>query len=330
MKVRALRFVGPRRVEVGEADLDPPGPGQVLIRTECSGISAGTEMLAYRGRLDPETPLDEALGTMAGTFRYPFAYGYSAVGLIERGTPDLPEGARVFAFHPHQDRFVAAGPDVVPLGDLDPRLGTLFPLVETALQVVLDAAPRLGEEVVVMGLGAVGLLSAALLGRAGASVLGVEPRAWRREAAVAMGVESTPPEAAAEAVAERTAGCGADLVVECSGDPAAPGRALGLLRHEGTVLVASWFGTVPVPMPLGAAFHRRRLAVRSTQVSTLPAALSSRWDRARRRRRALALMAELPLRVLATHEFGFERAADAYAAIDRGEEGLVHAALRYG
>jgi threonine dehydrogenase-like Zn-dependent dehydrogenase len=267
---------------------------------------------------------------MAGTFRYPFAYGYSAVGVVERGTADLPEGARVFAFHPHQDRFVASGPDVVPLGGLDPRLGTLFPLVETALQISLDAAPRPGEEVVVLGLGAVGLLSAALLGRAGASVLGVEPRTPRREAARALGLEAVRPEDAADAVAERTGGRGADLAVECSGDPATPAAALGLLRHEGTLWVASWFGTTPVPLPLGAAFHRRRLSIRSTQVSTIPAALSCGWDRARRRRRALALMAELPLGLLATHEFEFERAAEAYAAIDRGEEGLIHAALRYG
>ena len=105
--------------------------------------------------------------------------------------------------------------------------------------------------------------------------------------------------------------------------------SLGLLAHEGTALVCSWYGTKPVALPLGAAFHRRRLALRSTQVSTLPAALSSRWDRRRRAELAWRLARELPLPVLATHAFSFEQAAEAYACADRKDDGLIHAALRY-
>ena len=87
--------------------------------------------------------------------------------------------------------------------------------------------------------------------------------------------------------------------------------------------------TKPVALPLGAAFHRRRLSLRSTQVSTLPAALSSRWDRRRRAELAWRLARELPLPVLATHAFSFEQAAEAYACADRKDDGLIHAALRY-
>ena len=95
------------------------------------------------------------------------------------------------------------------------------------------------------------------------------------------------------------------------------------------MLVCSWYGTEPVPLPLGAEFHRRRLGIRSTQVSTIPAALAGVWDRARRRTVALGLMNELPLKLLATHEFPFEQASRAFRSIDRGEPGLIHAALRY-
>jgi 2-desacetyl-2-hydroxyethyl bacteriochlorophyllide A dehydrogenase len=330
MKARAVTFVAPRRVELREVEVPDPPDGHLLVATEWSGISSGTELLAYRGEVDPGLPLDETLGALAGTFAYPFRYGYSAVGRVVRPAGPFREGQRVFAFHPHQDRFVADADGAVAVDDLDPRAATLYPLVETAVQVSLDAAPRLGETAVVVGLGAVGILVAALLGRTGAVVLGSEPEPARRAAAEAFGVRAVGPDEVGEAVAAQTGGRGADLVVESSGSPRALAASLGLLAHEGTALVCSWYGTKAVPLPLGADFHRRRLALRSTQVSTLPAALTARWDRRRRAELAWRLTRELPLAALATHGFAFEQAAEAYACADRKDDGLIHAALRYG
>jgi 2-desacetyl-2-hydroxyethyl bacteriochlorophyllide A dehydrogenase len=329
MKARAVHFVGRRLVELREVELPELSEGRALVATEWSGISGGTELLAYRGEVDPELPLDEVLGALAGTFAYPFRYGYSAVGRVVRPAGPLTEGQLVFAFHPHQDRFVVDARELVPVDGLDPRTATLYPLVETALQVGLDAAPRLRETAVVVGLGAVGILVAALLARAGAVVLGSEPQPGRRAAAAAFGVRAVAPDEVAAAVADQTRGRGADLVVEASGDPRALASSLGLLAHEGTALVCSWYGTKPAPLPLGAAFHRRRLALRSSQVSTIPAALTARWDRPRRAEAAWSLARELPLAALASHEFPFEQAAEAYARLDRQQDGLVHAALRY-
>jgi len=299
------------------------------VATQWSGISSGTELLAYRGEVDPNLPLDETLGALAGTFAYPFRYGYSAVGRVVVPAGPLREGQLVFAFHPHQDRFVIHAREAMPFDGLDARVATLYPLVETALQVCLDAAPRLGENVVVMGMGAVGILVAALLARAGADVLGSEPESARRAAAAAFGIRTMAPDEIAETVAAETSGRGADLVVEASGDPRALASSLALLAHEGTVLVCSWYGTRPASLPLGGAFHRRRLSLRSSQVSTLPAALTARWGAGRRSALAWRLARELPLRVLATHEFPFERADEAYARVDAKEEGLIHASLRY-
>jgi 2-desacetyl-2-hydroxyethyl bacteriochlorophyllide A dehydrogenase len=329
MKARAVHFVAPRRVELREVELPEVADGQLLVATEWSGISSGTELLAYRGEVDPSLPLDETLGALAGTFAYPFRYGYSAVGRVVQAAAPFQEGQRVFAFHPHQDRFVVDAREAVLVDRLDPRAATMYPLVETALQVCLDAAPRLGETVVVVGLGAVGILTAALLARTGSVVLGSEPEPARRAAGAALGVRAADPDEIEQAVAAGTGGRGADLVVEVSGNPQALATSLGLLAHEGTVLVCSWYGTKPVPLPLGAAFHRRRLSLRSTQVSTLPAALTARWDRRRRSELAWSLARELPLSVLATHEFPLERAAEAYAGADRKDGGLIHAALRY-
>jgi len=106
--------------------------------------------------------------------------------------------------------------------------------------------------------------------------------------------------------------------------------ALSMLAHEGTLLIASWFGTKPVVLPLGGAFHRRRLIIRSTQVSTVPARLSATWTRSRRRRETVELLAELPLGQLCTHVFAFGHAAEAFRAVDEGMPELMHAVLDYG
>jgi threonine dehydrogenase-like Zn-dependent dehydrogenase len=319
MQARRLLFVAPRRVEVAAVEVPEPAAGQVLVRTRWSGISTGTELLGYRGLLDPDLPVDERIGALGGTFRYPFPYGYSCVGEIEGG-------GLVFAFHPHQDRFVAGADDVVPLpAGTDPRLATLLPYVETGLQLSLDAGQVARESVVVLGLGVVGTLTSLLLQRAGAAVLGADPSTERRQLAESLGIPAASPE---ELPGRLPAG-GVPLLLELSGSPAALAGALDLLAHEGTALVGSWYGRQPVELPLGGAFHRRRLTIRSSQVSTIPAALGGRWDVARRRREAVALLAELPLSALATTEFAFEDAAAAYGALDAGARGVVHVALRY-
>jgi 2-desacetyl-2-hydroxyethyl bacteriochlorophyllide A dehydrogenase len=328
---RVVVFVAPYRVEIRPVDLRGPGEGEVLVRTVYSGISSGTELLAYRGELGGDVALDETIASLSGgAFEYPFRYGYSCAGQAETAGAGVAEGDAVFVFHPHQDRFPAPVTDVVPLGGVPPRLAALFPLVETALQISLDAGPVDGRTVVVTGLGAVGLLTGALLARAGARVLGSEPRGWRRAAAAAFGVEAAAPEEIDELVAGASGGAGVPLVVEASGRPEALAAALSWLAHEGTALVASWYGTKPVSLPLGGAFHRRRLVIRSTQVSTIPVQLQDRWTVPRRRAVARELMDELPLDRLATHQFPLAEAGAAFAAVDRGDEGLLHAALWYG
>ncbi|GAA0225052.1 zinc-binding alcohol dehydrogenase [Cryptosporangium japonicum] len=319
MTTHALWFTAPREIEIRPVADPSPGAHDLLVRTVYSGISAGTELLAYRGELNPSTERDETLTALAdGGFAYPFQYGYSCVGVVESGSL---AGKTVFAFHPHQDRFVAGEDDVVVLpDDLDPRIGTLFPLVETALQLALDAGPVLEDTVVVTGLGAVGLLTSLLLQRAGASVVAVEPETTRRDRARELGLRAVAPDEAPGEV---------PLLIETSGAPRALADGLALLAHEGTALVGSWYGTKPVPLPLGEHFHRRRLTIRSSQVSTIPFAAQGRWTNARRRVTARDLLSELPLTSLATTEVAFADAASAFAAIDRGDPGILHTALRY-
>jgi len=331
-EVCAIFFVAPRRVEVRPVSIDAPGRGELLVRTVCSGISSGSEMLAYRGELEDDLVIDESISSLAaGSFRYPFRYGYSCAGYVEAVGRDVETpGGPVFAFHPHQERFCVSAAEVVPIGDVPLREAVLFPLVETALQASLDAGPVTDRTVLVAGLGALGLLVGALLARDGARVLGSEPRSTRRAVAARFGVEAASPDQIEDLVADATEGMGIPLVVEASGRPEALASALELLAHEGVALVLSWYGTKPATLPLGGAFHRRRLTIRSSQVSTIPADLQSEWTVPRRREAARQLMTQLPLDTLATHEFPFADAADAFDAVDGGLEGLLHAALWYG
>jgi 2-desacetyl-2-hydroxyethyl bacteriochlorophyllide A dehydrogenase len=312
---RALFHTAPRRVEIREVPTPRPAAGEVLVRTLCSGISGGTERLVYRGEVNAEMALDDTIDALAGTFSYPFAYGYACVGEVAES------GQLVFAFHPHQDAFAAPASELVRLPAIDPASATLFPLVETALQVTLDAGTGYRDRVIVLGAGVLGLLTGLLLQRSGWRPLIAEPQAWRRAMASSLGAIAAAPE---DLVDERV-----PLVIDASGNPDAPAMALNMLGHEGTLLIASWFGTKPVVLPLGGAFHRRRLIIRSTQVSTVPTRLSGTWTKSRRRQETVELMAGLPLAQLCTHVFDFGHASEAFRAVDEGIPGLMHAVLDY-
>ena len=315
MPARVLIHTAPRCVEIKELPTPRPAAGEVLVRTVCSGISGGTELLVYRGEVSSEWALDDTIEALGGTFTYPFPYGYACVGEV------VESGRAVFAFHPHQDVFAARVGELIPLPAVDPAAATMFPLVETALPVTLDAGTGYRDRVVVLGAGVLGVLTGLLLQSAGWRPLIVEPQEWRRALAGSLGATTAAPE---ELTDEKV-----PLVIDVSGNPDAPAMALNMLAHEGTLLIASWFGTKPVVLPLGGAFHRRRLIIRSTQVSTVPAGLSGRWTRSRRRREALQLLSELPLAQLCTHVFAFARAAEAFRALDQGVPGLMHAVLDY-
>jgi 2-desacetyl-2-hydroxyethyl bacteriochlorophyllide A dehydrogenase len=326
----AVQFSAPRTVELINLELPPLSDGHALVRTHYSGISGGTEMLAYRGEIDPSLPLDETLGPLQGQFSWPFHYGYSLVGKIEETRCSLRRGASVFCFHPHQGHVIAKASELIEVGGCAPRLATLFPLVETALQISLDAGPLLQEPVVILGLGVVGILTGALLTRSGAAVMGSDPLDWRRHAAESFGVTAVDPTDLEEHISVITRGRGVSLVIDAAGNSEALAGALELLSHEGTVLVASWYGTKPVTLPLGGSFHRRRLTLRSTQVSSIPGRLAPRWTLQRRRETTLELMKELPLGQLATHTFPVGEVAAAFEAVDSKADELIHAALSYG
>jgi 2-desacetyl-2-hydroxyethyl bacteriochlorophyllide A dehydrogenase len=319
VNTQAIEFHAPGKVRVVEIEVPDPGPGDVVVETSFSGISSGTETLAFRGKIDPDVVLDESIGSLQGTFDFPFRYGYSCVGVVREGTDDLEPGRLVFCMHPHQSVLVRPRAEMLPVDGIEPRLATLLPMVETGLQVSLDVDETTGT-VAVFGLGVVGILAGALLRRRGIDVIGVEPAAARRDAAAAFGIPTVEPGDAPNELS---------TIVECSGRPEVLADSLDLLGQEGTALVASWYGNKRVELPLGGTFHRRRLTIRSTQVSSIPRRLQNEWSFEKRTKAAVALIKELPLEALATHTFALSDAQRAFEAADAGSDGLIHAALSY-
>jgi 2-desacetyl-2-hydroxyethyl bacteriochlorophyllide A dehydrogenase len=331
---RAVWFNAPRQVEVRAADLAPPGPGEVQVHARASAISQGTEMLVYRGEVPAGLPLD--LPTLEGSFSFPIKYGYALVGEIVAVGPEVRErtpGQHVFVLHPHQSRFVVAADLTTSLPDgLLPELGVFTANLETALNILHDTPLLFGETALVFGLGTVGLLVTQLLQRAGAGyVLGIDPLPLRREIARAAGINHTcaPDADLPRRVHELTAGRGADIAIEASGNGAALQAAIDVVAVEGTVVVASWYGIKPLELMLGGNFHRGRVRLRSSQVGRLNPEAAPRWDYARRTRTVATLLSELSLAPLITHRFPLAAAPAAYRLVDERPGEVGQALLVY-
>jgi threonine dehydrogenase-like Zn-dependent dehydrogenase len=218
----------------------------------------------------------------AGDLPFPVKYGYASVGLVEAGLAELV-GKRVFSLYPHQDRYLLPAESVLPVPDAVPTArAVLAANMETALNGLWDAAARLGDRITVIGAGVVGCLAAALAARLpGTEIELVDIDPGRAALAETLGVRFALPDAAAP---ER------DLVIHASGNPDGLALALRLAAFEATILELSWYGDKPMPLPLGEAFHARRLVLRSSQVGAVAPAQRPRWTHRRRLAMALTLL----------------------------------------
>ena len=335
LEARAVWFAAPRTAELRPERIPPPGPGEVRVRSVASAISQGTEMLVYRGAVPADLPLD--LPTLAGDFSFPIKHGYASAGRVAEsghGVDNLSPGDLVFVHHPHQEAFTVPAnmPVRLPEG-VDPTTGLFFANLETAMNVVHDTPLRLGETALVFGQGVVGLLITQLLKLAGADrVLVVEPLERRRKLALEVSADAAiePGEDLHARVREATGGRGVDVAVEASSSGAALQAAVDAVAVEGTVVVASWYGTKPVTLSLGRHFHRGRVRVRSSQVGRVNPELGPRWDRARRTEAVLGLLPRLRLAELVSHRIPFEEAPRAYRLVDEDPGETVQVVLTHG
>ncbi len=324
----AVWFVAPRCAELRYEDLKAPGPDELLVRTSVSLVSAGTEMLVYRG----ETTEHDLLPTMSrGTFAFPIKYGYQCVGLVEQAgsTTRFRPGQRVFATHPHQDLLVIPGREdlVFPIPDsVSDDAAAFTNLLRVAIDGLHTCPVKIGDVVVVYGQGVVGMLCARLARRTASRVIVVDPLASRRTLALEYGADvAVGPDEARAAVVDVSQGRGADIAIEASGAPSALQSAIEVTGSDGTVLAISYYGTRPVQLRLAPEFHFRRLSVVSSQGGG-----TARWDRQRRSEAALELLQSMPTAAMISHRVSFREAARAYTLIDGQHDSTLGVVLDYG
>jgi threonine dehydrogenase-like Zn-dependent dehydrogenase len=255
-----------------------PGEDTVLVRSLASGVSRGTEALVFAGRVPPSQFAAMRAPLMGGEFPFPVKYGYSVVG-------ERAGGGRVFVLHPHQDVFLASAGMCAPVPDAVPtRRAVLAANMETALNLVWDAAPLPGERILVIGAGVVGLLAASLLARVPAGeVTVVDVNQARGALARSFGCAFARPEAAPP---------DQELIVHASGTEAGLRLALYRAAFEGRIIEASWYGDATPAVPLGEQFHSRRLRLIATQVGAVAPPMRGRRTHAQRLAMALALLAD--------------------------------------
>lgn len=330
MAARRLHFVGPRSVNVESGEVPTPTAEQVLVESRTSLVSAGTELMIYRGEAPSHLPADETIDALDGDLGFPLQYGYAAVGDVREvgsAVPSAWEDRRVFAFHPHESHFTVAPDALVPVpDDVGPETAACLPVAETAVNLVLDGAPRIGERVVVFGAGLVGLFTVATLATFPLSDLTVvEPIPARRDLADRLGAVRTVAPDAVEDVGIDDA----DLVYELSGSPDALDDAVGLAGYDARVVVGSWYGAKRADLDLGSRFHRRRLSIESSQVSTIAPELQGRWDTNRRLTVAWERLRDVPADELITHRVPITEAPRAYDLLDSDPDAALGVLLTY-
>jgi threonine dehydrogenase-like Zn-dependent dehydrogenase len=317
----AFWIVAPGQGELRRERVPEPGPDEILIETLASGISRGTETLVFLGRVPESQRQIMRAPHQAGDFAFPLKYGYSSVGVVAAG-PDDWLGRRVFCLHPHQDRYVVPRRAVVavPAAVTDER-AVLAANMETVVNALWDAAPRVGDRVAVVGAGVIGALAAAVAARIpGAAVQLVDVNPDKAAIAAALGVPFALPGVATPE---------ADLVFHASASAEGLATALDLAGFEATIVELSWYGDRQVAIALGESFHSRRLRLVSSQVGAVATPQRARWDRGRRLALALDLLADARFDVLLAPPVPFARLPEVMRELAAGPSEVMCQVIRY-
>lgn len=312
MQSHAFWTLGERRGEIREAGLPQPGRGEVRVSTRFSGVSRGTERLVFFGEVPPSEYERMRAPFQEGAFPAPLKYGYASVGVVDAAGEDDDAqallGKTVFCLFPHQTAYVVpvTAVSVLPPG-LPAARAVLAANMETAVNALWDAQPGVGDQVAVIGAGVVGCLVARLCSRIpGCRVQLIDTNPGRADVAGALGVDFRLPSAASPEC---------DLVIHASGQGAGLRDALALAGQEATVLELSWYGQQSVSLPLGEAFHVRRLSLRSSQVGSIAPGRTPRWSYRRRLQLALSLLVDPVFDALISGETEFFELPEAMPAI---------------
>jgi len=322
---RSLYFTAPHTIEIREENLRGE-PGEILVRSRAIGISHGTEIHIYNGSF-PRSVSQDGLDCLKGDMEYPLKYGYMNAGITE-------DGRRVFAFFPHQDLFYVQEKDCIEFpAAISFEDIALYPSVETAYNILLDTRPLPGERILIVGLGMIGLLTAEILaGIEGLHIMAVEPDPFRLQAGKRLGLPCFSPEPSdggrlVQTIRSVCAGELPDKTIHLSGTEEGLQTAIDCTGFEGTIIEGSWYGSRGTSLKLGEAFHRRRLSIRSSQVSHVSRHLYPRWNRSRRTLEALGWVKRIQPSKYISHRYPLDEAQRAFEDISAGRDGVLQVLL---
>jgi len=334
MQPQSLFFTAPYEIEIRETALRAPGPAEFLVETQFSAISSGTELMIYRGQAPTELTADESITALSGSLAFPLQYGYAVVGKIIKVGELLNHdwlGRTIFSFQPHQTHFAATPEQVIPLPEgISPEAAVFLPNMETAINFVMDGRPLIGERVAVFGQGIVGLLTTALLARFPLGDLFTLDRyPNRRSASQDAGAAQSFDPSETNTLANVRNEHGIDLAYELSGSPAALDQAIAVTGFAGRVVIGSWYGQKRASLDLGGHFHRSRIQLISSQVSSLNPVLMGRWNKNRRFDLAWKMIRVVQPERWITHCLPFQEASRGYTLLDQKPEEVIQVLLDY-
>jgi threonine dehydrogenase-like Zn-dependent dehydrogenase len=286
-------------------------------------------MLVYRGQAPTDMAVDASIAALPDAFGFPIKFGYAAVGRVVAVGPGVGRewlDRMVFAFNPHESHFVADLTALLPVPDgLAPEAAVFLPNMETAVSLVMDGRPVIGEQVAVVGQGVVGLLTTALLANLSPATLTTVDRfARRREWSARLGGTAVAPEGIAP-----SAWAAADLTFELSGDPRGLDLAIALTGDYGRVVIGSWYGRKRADLDLGGRFHRAHMRLIGSQVSSLSPQWLGRWTKERRLGVAWQMLRRHQPERLITHRLPIERATEAYRLLEERPDETIQLVFTY-
>jgi 2-desacetyl-2-hydroxyethyl bacteriochlorophyllide A dehydrogenase len=332
----SLYFTGQRQISLNEEELPMKGNDGVLVQTLFSAISPGTESLIYRGEFPEEMPADANIPSLSSEFTYPFKYGYSVVGQVVAFGKEVDSRWKdrlVFAFQPHESHFIADPETLILIPeDISPEDGVFLSNMETAVNFLMDGSPQIGENVVVFGQGIVGLLTTSLLAQFPlAKLVTLDRYTLRRRVSHELGAHICldPGDEGLEKQIREHLPNGADLAYEISGSPSALDQALIATGFAGRVVIGSWYGSKRSSLDLGRHFHRSRIRLICSQVSSIAPEFSGRWTKGRRFDIAWEMIRRLKPSRFITHRFPIQQAAEAYQLLDQNPEKTIQILLTY-